>query len=327
MTTTTTKRKPATRKPRIVIPTPEEQARLASVPDKDRYYEPYVGRVLPGGETDFEVFEKSRYMNWNVLIEGPTGSGKTSAVYAYAAWADMKLYSVSSSVALEPTQLFGKYIPDGKGGLVWQDGPVTDIVRHGGVLLINEVNLIHSRVSSVLFGLLDKRRKIELPDHKGEVIEAPTDGSFLLFADMNPDYEGTQPLSKALRNRFARKLFFDYDPAVEEQLVISKALLSLAKQLRADIVKGTYDYPCSTNMLIEFEEILLTSNMDAAIYNFANSFPFDDRASVRMVFDTWRANLETDYAMYQKAQDSGNVTVDDWGIESINFDYTTDGSK
>lgn len=331
MAAATTKAKPKatvpakqrTSRKRIVIPTPEEQARLATVPDKARYYDPYIGRTLPGGESDFEVYEKSRYMNWNVLIEGPTGSGKTSSVYAYAAWADMRLYSVSSSVALEPTQLFGKFIPDGKGGLIWQDGPVTDIVRHGGILLINEINLIHSRVSSVLFGLLDKRRKIELPDHKGEVIEAATDGSFLLFGDMNPDYEGTQPLSKALRNRFARKLFYDYDPAVEEQLVISKSLLELAKQMRGEIVRGTYDYPCTTNMLIEFEEVLLSSNMDAAVHNFANSFPFDDRASVRGVFDTWRANLDRDYSKFLAAQSSGKVTADDddWGIDSINFDY------
>jgi nitric oxide reductase NorQ protein len=311
----------ATRKKRIVIPSPEEQGRLATVPSKADFFDGYFNRTIPGGESDFEAFEKARVMGHNVLIEGPTGSGKTSAVYAYAAWKGMPLYSVSSSVNTEPSQLFGKFIPDetGKGLAVWQDGPVTDIVRHGGVLLINEVNFIPERISTVLFGLLDKRKKIELQDHKGEVICAPTDGSFLLVADMNPDYEGTRPLNKAFRNRFAAKLFFDYDPVVEAQLIVSKALLKLAGQMRDSVRQGTYDTPIATNMLIEFEEYVIVSGMERAVDNFANSFPYEDRKSVQTVFETHRANLERDYASFQangKVEDTDDA---EWGIDNIEW--------
>ena len=258
-------------------------------------------------------------MKHNVLIEGPTGTGKTSSILAYAAYKNLPFYSVSSSNGTEPTQLFGKYIPDGSGGFVWQDGPVTDLVRHGGVLLINEVNFIPDRVKTVLFGLLDKRRKIELVDHQSEVIYAPD--NFIVFADMNPDYEGTRPLNKAFRNRFATQLEFQYDNSIETKLITSKALLDLARQLRDQIAQGLFDTPVSTNMLIEFEEVARELSVAFAVHNFVNHFPQDDRASIKQVFDTWQHNIEADFANPAIKSESDSTFDEDWGIEGVDWEY------
>jgi MoxR-like ATPase len=280
---------------------------IAEVPDRS-FYEEYVSRQI-GNWTDLSIFDGAHLMEHNILIEGPTGSGKTSAVLAWAALHGRAFYSISSSSGLEPSQLFGKWIPDGNGGLVWQDGPVTDIVRYGGVLLVNEVNFIPERIQSVLFGLFDKRRKIELPDHKGEVIYAHED--FTAFIDFNPDYEGTRPLNTAFRNRFPSQLVFDYDPAVEEKLVYSDSLRSVAKQLRDQIAQGLYDTPVSTNMMIEFEQACYTLDLEYAIMSFVNHFAADDRPSVKGVFDTWTANLEADIANYIKHIDGEEVEADE----------------
>lgn len=288
-------------------PTPKAKveeitAKIATIPDK-KYLDGYVPRKI-GNLTEFEIFEAAYRLKHNVLIEGPTGTGKTSSILAYAAHKNLPFYSVSSSSGTEPTQLFGKYIPDGSGGFVWQDGAVTDLVRHGGVLLINEVNFIPDRVKTVLFGLLDRRRKIELLDHQSEVIYAPD--NFIVFADMNPDYEGTRPLNKAFRNRFATQLFFDYDAKIESKLVGSKALLDVAKQLRDQIAQGLYDTPVSTNMLIEFEDIANELDVAFAVSNFINHFPQDDRASIKQVLDTWQSNIE---ASFKKSKSSTTTTV------------------
>jgi MoxR-like ATPase len=294
----TTARRTATKKVQTEIA--QSQAQIATVPDKS-FLETYVTRKV-GNLTEFQIFEAAFKLKHNVLIEGPTGTGKTSSILAYAVHKNLPFYSVSSSNGTEPTQLFGKYIPDGSGGFVWQDGPVTDLVRHGGVLLINEVNFIPDRVKTVLFGLLDKRRKIELVDHKSEVIYAPD--NFIVFADMNPDYEGTRPLNKAFRNRFATQLFFDYDTSIEFKLVSSKSLLELAKQLRDSIAQGLFDTPVSTNMLIEFEEAANELNVAFAIHNFVNHFPQDDRAAIKQVFDTWQSNIDSDFSTKSKKVDS-----------------------
>lgn len=262
---------------------------LASVPDKKIVTE-YVSRSIDGVE-DFDIFGFAHEHNINVLVEGPTGPGKTTAVMAYAAKNDHAFYAVPSNVGVEPSQLFGKFIPDGDGGFVWQDGPVTDLVRNGGVLLINEVNFIPPRVATVMFGLLDRRREITLLDHKSEVVKAHPD--LLVVADMNPDYSGTQQLNQAFRNRFGIQLHWGYDENVEAKLVESETLREVSKRLRAQVEEGTLFTPVSTNMLQEFEKIA-QFNFDFAVTNFVNHFTVEERPSVKVVLDTYSENISID---------------------------------
>lgn len=282
--------KPKPNRTRKTTTTPAPGARLAQVPPQEML-DGYIQRNIVPGKTEFDVFDAARERKFNVLIEGPTGPGKTSAVMAYAARENMPFYAVPSNIGIEPSQLFGKYIPNTEGGFKWVDGPVTDIVRHGGVLLLNEVNFIPERVATVLFGLLDKRRQITLLDHEAETIDA-SGCDLLIIADMNPDYEGTRPLNKAFRNRFAIQLWWDYDDKVEAKLVKCAALRDMAKKLRAEQAAGTYETPCSTNMLIEFEDVFDALGWDFAKANFVNHFESESRQAVGVVVETYRANIE-----------------------------------
>ena len=108
--------------------------------------------------------------------------------------------TVSGNASMESRQLFGGFIPDGDGGYGWIDGPVTDVVRNGGVLLLDEMNFISPKIYTTLYPLTDGRRSITLLDHMGETIVAHED--LTIFATMNPDYIGTTPLNFAMRNRF-----------------------------------------------------------------------------------------------------------------------------
>lgn len=263
----------------------------AAIPGKE-FLKSYISRKVSGKNSEFDIFQYARTAKKNVLIEGPTGPGKTSAVMAFAAKYERPFYAVPSNIGIEPSQLFGKFIPDGEGGFKWVDGPVTKIVRGGGVLLINEVNFIPERVATVLFGLLDKRRQISLLDHEAETIDAHED--LLIVADMNPEYEGTRPLNKAFRNRFGIQLWWDYDPAVEKKLVKSESLRNFAVSVRDEAAKGTYETPISTNMLMEFEDIALGVDMDFAKMNFINHFTPDERGAIKVLLDTWSDNIAAD---------------------------------
>lgn len=282
------KRLPSTDKAADKKPT-KKAHQLASVPDK-KIVDEYVSRTIDGVE-DYEIFEYAHENNMNVLIEGPTGPGKTTAVMAYAAKNDHAFYAVPSNVGVEPSQLFGKFIPDGEGGFVWQDGPVTDLVRHGGVLLINEVNFIPPRVATVMFGLLDRRREITLLDHKSEVVKAHED--LLVVADMNPDYSGTQQLNQAFRNRFGIQLHWGYDNEVEAQLVKSEHMLKVANLIRQEVADGTLFTPVSTNMLQEFERVA-QFNFDFAVTNFVTHFLPDERPAVKVIISTFEENIKED---------------------------------
>lgn len=264
---------------------------LASIPRKE-IGDRYVNRKLPGNLYDYEVFDFARKTHANTLIYGPTGPGKTTSVEAWCATRGLRLATISGNATLEPSHMFGKYVSDGEGGFAWIDGPVTDVIRNGGALILDELNFINMKVITPLYPLLDARRSITLLDHHGETIEAHPD--LTIFATMNPGYVGTAPLNFAFRNRFDIQIEWDYDYDVEAKLVKGKNLLDMAKHLRTEAAKGMYETPISTNMLIEFEGLAKDLSYEFAVENFIAHFSDEEKASIRMIFQTYEQNLRSE---------------------------------
>jgi MoxR-like ATPase len=218
---------------------------------------------------------------------------------AFAAYMNMAFYAVGSTSGTEGSQLNGRIIPDEErdGGFVWQDGPLTDIIRYGGVLLINEIDFLSERFTTHLFQVLDERREIALLDHKGEVIHAPD--NFLVIADHNGTdarYRGTRQLNAALADRFAVKLNLDYNPDVEAKIVSSPTLRSIVADLRVQAKEGIIETPISTRMMMEFEEIALDLGTEFAIDNFLNAFDDDVRAPIEHTMNLRSNELMRDIA-------------------------------
>jgi nitric oxide reductase NorQ protein len=265
---------------------------LAVVPDR-KWADTYIQRKVVGDTTEFDVFDKAMRSHTNVLIKGHAGSGKTMSVMAYASKRNYRYYNVSSHIGVEPSQLFGKWNPTCDGHFGWQDGPVTDLVRNGGVILINEVNFLPERVTTVLFSLLDDRREIQLMDKDGEVVKAHKD--LLIVADMNPNYRGTRPLTQAWADRYVDVLEFPYDPTIEQSLIPSKSLLDMASQLRDRFEQDEIRTPISTRGLVGFVKNFEELGIDYAIYSYLNKFGADEQAGVGLVIDTYKQNILADF--------------------------------
>lgn len=261
---------------------------MITVPDI-RYSHEYINRRF-GNQTEWQIFDHALNTGTNVLIEGEAGSGKTIAVQAYASHKGMRYFNVSNSNSIDPSQLFGAWIPRADGqGYRWQDGAVTQIVRNGGVLLLNEVNFLPTRISTVLFSLLDYRREIQLLENGGEVIKAHP--NLLIVADMNAGYKGTQDLNQAFNDRFGIKLEFPYDKGIELKVVKNRGLLALADQLREQYSKEELTTPISTRSLVAFMDNLNQFGIDFAIMSFVNGFKKDERAGVRLACETHKENI------------------------------------
>ena len=261
---------------------------MITVPDK-KWGEQYINRRFDGS-SEWEIYDHARANAINVLLEGQAGSGKTISVQGYASKRGLRYFNISSNQGIDPSQLFGRWIPDQKGnGYVWQDGAVTLLFRHGGVLLINEVNFLPVRISTVLFSGLDYRREIQLLENGGEVIKAHPD--LLIVADMNYGYKGTQELNQAFADRFAIKLEFPYDKTIEQKVVKNKALLTLADQLREQYEKEEISTPISTRALVAFIKNAEQFGVNFAITSFVNGFHKDERGGVRLACETHKDNI------------------------------------
>lgn len=266
---------------------------LATIPDT-KWAKEYINRKV-GGKIDFDVFDYALDNDKNVLIKGHAGGGKTMSVLAYASARRKRYYNVSCHIGVEPSQLFGKWIPTENGHFRWQDGAVTDIVRNGGVLLINEISFMPERVSTVLFSLLDDRREIQLMDKNGEVIKAHPD--LLVVADYNPNYRGSRELNQAFNDRFGVQLDYPYDATIESKLIKSKSVLEMANQLRGNFEQELIRTPISTRTLQTFMRNADSLGLEFAIYSYINTFPQGEQAPVKLVIDTHRHNIERDLGL------------------------------
>lgn len=267
---------------------------MISVPDP-KWAKSYVNRKF-NGKTEWEIYDQALADGDNILIEGGAGSGKTISVQSYASARAMRYFNVSNSNGIDPSQLFGRWIPRADGqGYRWQDGAVTLLVRYGGVLLLNEVNFLPERVSTVLYSLLDYRREVQLLENGGEVIKAHPD--LLIVADMNYGYRGTHELSQAWNDRYGIKLEFPYDRAIENKVIGNKSLLSLADKLREMYDQEELSTPISTRSLVAFMSNAKRFGIDFAIASFCNGFNKEERGGVRLACDTFKENIASELGL------------------------------
>ena len=212
---------------------------------------------------------------------------------AWAAQEGLAYGAVPCNGAADSASMFGGHTQDEDGRWHWQDGVVTKLVRHGGVLDLDELNMARPSVMAVLHSLLDKRRSITLLDNGGEVVKAHDD--LMIVASYNPDYAGTFELNEATRNRFELKFPWDYDDGVESVLIPESATLrKMAKDLRAKQQQGVIDSPIPTNLLMEFIAVAEDIGLDFAVANFVNNFRDDEQEAVRNVVVLHKQDLTDD---------------------------------
>lgn len=294
---------------------------MASVPPRE-IAKRYVHRKVYG-QDDFAIYEYAQQTKANVLIKGPTGAAKTMSALAYAASKGLPTFTISGSVNFEVSEAIGQLMINPDGSMYFQYGGAVEVIRDGGVLILDEINFIPGKVITPLFPLLDDRREIVLKQNKGEVIKAHPD--LIIVATMNPGYLGTQQLNAALANRFDIQLTWEYDEAVEKQLVPSKALRELAAQLReAEVAKRLFT-PTPTNALMDVVAHTKALGLDFALANFLARYDESEQASVKLALDTHRNNIESDLGVAPTASvdsDEIEVPLAEWEKELIDPSVT-----
>ncbi|MBW8350948.1 MoxR family ATPase [Bacillus sp. IITD106] len=138
----------------------------------------------------------------NVLLKGPTGSGKTKLAETLSTIFNQPMHSINCSVDMDAEALLGfKTIgqKDGKNTIEFVPGPVIKAMNKGHLLYIDEINMAKPETLPILNSVLDYRRMVFNP-FTGIVAKAQN--HFGVIAAINEGYIGTVPLNEALKNRF-----------------------------------------------------------------------------------------------------------------------------
>ena len=85
----------------------------------------------------------------------------------------------------------------------WQDGPLIEAMKKGGIFLIDEISLADDSVLERLNSVLEPERALTLSEKPNNTEEIVAVDKFFILATMNPGGDfGKRELSPALRNRF-----------------------------------------------------------------------------------------------------------------------------
>jgi len=255
----------------------EHRERVAALIPDPRIAGGYVHRDVMGVQ-DFQLFDFAMAERENVLLTGPTGSSKTTVARAFAAARGLPFVAVECNGSMDPGTVLGRTIVGDDGVPGWVDGDFLLVVRYGGVVLLDEINLAHPRITAAFHGLLAVTRRISVPEAGETVIAGGAARTpVLLIAAMNDRYQGTVRMNEAMGNRFAMPLDWGYERSVEIALVPSVRLLDMADGIRSLAEIRT---PVSTNALQEFVRHHLAMGWEMAVHLFVNRFDTSERASV-----------------------------------------------
>ncbi|WP_407655256.1 ATP-binding protein [Alicyclobacillus dauci] len=181
----------------------------------------------------------------NLLLRGPTGSGKTKLAQSLAEKFRLPMESINCSVDLDAESLLGfKTLTAENGQTVvsYVEGPVVRAMREGHLLYIDEINMARPETLPIINSVLDYRRQLMNP-FTAETIVAHD--KFRVIAAINEGYVGTLPMNEALKNRF---VIVDVPYLTGEPLALliqsrsrlqNRELIDLFVQLSGDLVRAT----------------------------------------------------------------------------------------
>ncbi len=234
---------------------------------------------LDNGEKYVERIARALSFFRQCSLIGPSGTGKTHIVYLVAELAGLPLWEINCGLQTSVFDLFGRYVGLGKEN--WIDGLITSWCRHGGILYLDEANMMKQDIATRLNPLLDQRGHMVLTEKDNEIIQRHKD-AFLIIS-MNPvstEFAGTKPINAALRRRLSVWLNFDYmsiGKKIDEKEIdlivrltgidnlVAEKIVKVGAELRTQYKSGEIPYGPSIGDLINWAKLVAdgTSLMDA----------------------------------------------------------------
>lgn len=239
------------------------------------------------------IIEHAIQQNMAILLIGNTGTGKTATIRQLAEDRGIELTRINLTGQTGVDDIIGKYLVNEKG-TYWIDGLLTQAMKNGNWVVLDEINMALPEILSKLHSLLDDDRQIVLNEKDGEIVK-PKEG-FRVFATMNPsdDYAGTKELNLAFLSRFGSVLNFEYadtegDIIVEQSGIeaeTAEMLVGLAKESRQNKKDGKLSYVISTRDLIYCSTLVKQGlPIELAIEtSIINKFPLTEQTAVAKLF-------------------------------------------
>lgn len=188
-----------------------------------------------------------------LYVYGATGCGKTSVIKQLAAKLNYPVFEVTGHSRLEFPELIGHHVVR-QGNMEFEYGPLALAMKFGGLMLVNEIDLLEPSTAAGLNGILDGQ-PLCIPENGGELIMPHPMFRFAATANTNGAsddsglYQGTMRQNLAFMDRFVLCEVTYPRPEAEEQL-----LEKTAAQLPAPLRKKMVEYAGEVRRLFMGEQ-------------------------------------------------------------------------
>jgi len=184
---------------------------------------------IDSGQRYVERMVRALYYFKQCSLIGPSGTGKTHITYLIAELTSLPVWEVNCGLQTSSYDLIGRFIGLGKEN--WIDGQVTCWRRYGGLLYLDEANMMKQDVAT------------------------------------SAEFAGTKPLNAAFRRRMSVWINFDYESVGEKisqkevELLIKRAsineaiaykIIRVGAEMRRQYKTGDLPYAPSIGDLIHW---------------------------------------------------------------------------
>jgi len=234
--------------------------------------------------------------NLPILLMGESGTGKTSAIRYMAHETKNGLRRVNLNGGTTADELVGRLLINEKG-TYWVDGILTEAMRNGEWIVLDEINAALPEVLFVLQSVLDDDGYLVLSEKDDKEI-VNKHKNFRMFATCNPpEYAGTKEMNKALLSRFAICINAEFPPEKKEFEIIEHHLgnaiassemalkmVGLANETRKAKELGKSDYAINTrDVLNTLKLVEFVDPLEALGLAFANKLDASDNKALKVM--------------------------------------------
>lgn len=216
------------------------------VPEEIRMFIPEVDPTYQVQKDEAIAILRAVQDGDKMLVVGPTGSGKSSLLSHLCALTKRPMVRINMTGDVESSSIFGQVGVEA-GATVWKDGPATQAVRYGAVLVIDEWEVTPPEIMMGFQWLLEDGGKLFLKERPGKaednvITPHPSFriaclGNTLGQGDDTGSHAGTNVQNTATLDRFDTTVVVAYLDPTHEENVLTSVVKGLDKTLAKKMVK------------------------------------------------------------------------------------------
>jgi MoxR-like ATPase len=216
--------------------------------------------AIPGGFVGWQTAALAEALasGDNILLAGPTGTGKTFALHQVVQSMDSFLVTIEGKEGLTDLDFIGAILPQEDGSRAWVDGPLLRAIRQAQLepvlLFLDEVNRIPRAHLNILLGLMNPKSWeacqqmginpgcegpfyiVEAP-MTSEIVACPASRLRIVAAGNFGRAYQVYDLDPAVRRRFDTLIEFDYLEYQDELALVQREVPSLGARAAEALVK------------------------------------------------------------------------------------------